>query len=1821
MASNVQNILRDSRFLGLPDEEKRKVLQQVDSNFRGLPSPEQDRVLSGLGGMNKPEPPTPPAAPALPPAPKPISPTPARGPLVPLPAAAREEAPEQGPALRFPARTGISALPRPGLLARAKEAVLGGVRTGETMLGQAAQVLTGQRPLMAVQPAPVLRPEAAVVEPKSRVGQIARGALRGVGELTSPENVLMLGGIGGAVRGIGRLGMPWLQRAISAGFAGDMIHGLYAREPEFREAAERGDEGRAWELLGELAVGGAMASGAGVHAVRGTRLRPGLPERPVPAMSPERPRLRPVEPRPIEPAPPAPQAQAGGERRSSPEGRIDFENWLEQRHRLTHEQLMSLPAERQSDIRGQYTHDAQWQLGIRTGSRPTLTPQTPEPSPSPMPVPPTKLPPVPAPQPAGAPSSLRTTAGDFPVRYRVVEADSLQTSHDPFTFSRNPRYPEGVQERLYESNKSAQMDVIRMAESPRWDLVANTDPTPVNGPPQITPEGIVLGGNSRTMMLKRAYLSGRGQEYKEFIESQAQQFGIDPQSIRGMQKPVLVRELEGVPAEAEGMRRLAQSLNRGFTKALGEIESAVSAGKNLTAQSAEAIVGELTKGGDAATLRTAMESNPKLFRDVLLRDGLIQENDLPRFFTEHGALNQAGKDFIEHALLGRIVPDADLLQSLPKSLTAKLERTIPSLIELGSRQDKWNIVSDVLEAARMTAQAQAKGWSIDKFTRQRGMFEQPNERVAAIAQLLTEKPTLVADVFRRFAGEARQDTGRALFEGAFDPLESFGRLIQGRRPVSETAPAFVRRQQPGRTAAPALPVSLAPSIPQQPLVRRGDIVSRLRERLGGIPIRTGLLGKRTPGLLGFYKVGPEIVRLKEALDLPTISHEVGHHINKMLWGTTRGGGLNTRVLRQFSKELAPLSYDPAKPLLEGFPEFVRLYLTEPNNARARAPQFYAFFENELGRVKGLKEAVTEAQSQIQLYQRQPSVAKVLAHIRKDAPAPQRNVWDRFYTGVVDQLTPIRRAVEDMAGRLKPPTDANAYDLARLHAGWVGKAEHFLKRGTFEPESLKVTGRPLEAILKPVSGRLDEFRAYLVSRRAIELANQGKKSGIELGDATAAVRSLERTPEFRQAADELFRYQDSLLQYIAQSGFLSGEQVALIKNLNRNYVPFHRFFEDVWAKEPAGTGKQKFADLWQPVKRLKGSTREIIDPLESVVKNTYAFINLAERNRVAQALIKQARTTEGAGKWVEPIPMGKKPTSFSLEEIRRQLEDAGLDLENADLDAIATVFRGTKPHGENVLSVWQKGKPAYYEVHPELFRAMKALDAESSNILIRLLSMPARALRLGATGLGPEFVIRNPIRDAGTAFMQSKHGFIPGWDTARGVFHVLGRDDLFWEWRRAGGEHAAMVSLDRTQLQGELRDLLSTKMRWAARHPIEALRVVSETMEAATRVGEFGRARQAGATPREAALASREVTLDFARMGASTRAVNAITAFWNAAVQGTDKFARTHIENPRRAMALGAAGITLPSLLLYAVNRNDPVYQELPPWMKNFFWLIPTRGTPAAKHTPFIPIPKPFLWGLVYGSVPERTMEWIDKRDPQAFDGLLENLSESSKPGFLPTAAIPFVQAFANRSTFTGRPIESARLRRLPPEFRYESWTTEFSKSMSKALNNAGIDSVGGIPTSPLMIEQAVFAWTGGAGRAAMEGVSATMARDVPRPSRTAADIPGLRAFALRWPTTQAESVQRFYDRLEDLERRFAGERASQENPDLPEGKPLSQDELAELYWLRANGRRMASLRSELRRVQESLGTPSQQKRERIDALTNEMLQITREAMQPEQVRR
>ena len=267
-----------------------------------------------------------------------------------------------------------------------------------------------------------------------------------------------------------------------------------------------------------------------------------------------------------------------------------------------------------------------------------------------------------------------------------------------------------MQERTYHSSPNAQKKVIDDSQDLKPDLVINSTPTGIDGPPQVTPSGIVLGGNGRSMALQRAYQNGDAEGYRQYLVEHAEEFGLTAEQIQGMGHPVLIREVDGAPADTEGLRVLGSDLNKDFKKALSAIEQAVSAGKSLSEESAAQISQRFDDQPDG-TLRKLMASDPTLFRDVLLKDGVLSQTDLPQYFTAEGTLNKSGKDFVENVLLGVAVGDSDLLESLQSSpsLIQKIERIIPATIELGKREDGWNIMGSVREAARQVVAAQVRG--------------------------------------------------------------------------------------------------------------------------------------------------------------------------------------------------------------------------------------------------------------------------------------------------------------------------------------------------------------------------------------------------------------------------------------------------------------------------------------------------------------------------------------------------------------------------------------------------------------------------------------------------------------------------------------------------------------------------------------------------------------------------------------------------------------------------------------------------------------------------------------------------------------------------------------------------------------------------------------------------------------------------------------------------------------------------------------------------------------------------------------------------------
>ena len=942
-----------------------------------------------------------------------------------------------------------------------------------------------------------------------------------------------------------------------------------------------------------------------------------------------------------------------------------------------------------------------------------------------------------------------------------------------------------------------------------------------------------------------------------------------------------------------------------------------------------------------------------------------------------------------------------------------------------------------------------------------------------------------------------------------------------------------------------------------------DVVQSLADALD-VPIRTGKMGPSGRNAEGIYKITPEVIRTRTANDVATVVHEAGHHIQKQLFGD-----ISAAPLRAYRDELAPIATQPRagqSALPEGFAEFVAKYVVNPDEAKAVAPRFYEHFEKTLSeRVPEFGTALLNAREAVKRWADQPAAQEVLSHISIEGRESEglisrllsKDTWDSLYTNFVDRLYPLKKATDVLAEGKELPADLNPYTLARTFAGAKGKATHFIERSPFTYGTWENVGKPLAETLRAVDN-LDEFRAFLVSRRGLELEGRGIKSGIRPEAMRTTAERLGQ--KYEPLTRELDEYQNHIVNYLVDSGMLSAETAAAMREMNQNYVPFFRVMEN--AGGFLGSGKSLTGR--SPIRRIKGSGRDIIDPLESIIKNTYAMIEAAEKNGIGRALTDLASKTDGAGWLVEKLPTPKAAVQVRAEDVSKAFIDSLGPIsssikdsikalaESADMGEMLTFWQNAATlDKKSQIAVFRDGKREVYQVAPEIAEVMNGLSTETIPLLVKLISIPAKMLRAGAT-LTPDFMVRNLIRDAVSTGVLSRAGFIPGLDTAKGLKRAVTKDNTYWEWVKAGGDQASLVSMDRTTLQTTLKDITATgytERVWnVVKNPLELLRLGSELSEKMTRLGEFGKATEKHGKDKaglmQAAYESRDI-MDFSRRGKLTASFNLITAFFNASMQGLDRTARGALENPRRFLVRTALFIGIPSILNAINNYGDKDVAEVPRAQRDMFWITPIG---QGENKVLLRIPKPFEQGVMFGSTLERATEFIldaahdkygsiEKARQEAFRGLGASMLDVSAPNLVPTAFAPVIEAFANRSLPFDRPIIPKNREGLLPEYQYTPSTTELTKALSSFVG--ALPPVGEMNTfSPARAENYIRGWTGGMGMYALQLVDA-MARkagvvdDPVKPAATLADIPFVRAFVIRHPSMGAESIQRFFDHYEE----------------------------------------------------------------------------------------
>ena len=945
------------------------------------------------------------------------------------------------------------------------------------------------------------------------------------------------------------------------------------------------------------------------------------------------------------------------------------------------------------------------------------------------------------------------------------------------------------------------------------------------------------------------------------------------------------------------------------------------------------------------------------------------------------------------------------------------------------------------------------------------------------------------------------------------------------------------------------------------------------ERAFNIPMRgVATHHKKYAGWFDPKAVG---IRMKDVRALTTAMHEIGHHID---WT------LNNRLSKKppnadMAKELMALGkalYGKIKPpggyKSEGWAEFIREYLTG-DEAETKAPAVYKWFKNEYlpGR-QDIDKKLNITKKMITNWRLQGAEARIESQIsRKPAKGTmferikRSSLWaERAFRS---ELEPIRRAMR-RAGIKEMRSDLDPYQIAVGRADKAGAIARFFVENYTTDLAGNRTGKGLKEIIKPVAREIKAFTRWIVAAQARIYHKKGLNPGISSGDANYVYEKYDN-PQWQETLKEITEWNHRLLDYLVEAGGMEKKTRAIIEAANPIYIPFMREFLEGELNVGKGIGKG-VAKTAKAVKKRKGSGRAVIDPFESMIQQAAKIIGVAHKTQVAVALAKLS-DKKGTGGMIWKVPAPTQATQFEAEQLKKEIariayERMGLDpdeISSAMLehwDEILTVYTNASQYygKDNIVSFVIDGKRQFYEVEPNLYRAIQGLDLY---ILPKfwnfILGKPTRALRLGATGLNAAFgLIRNFVRDAMTFTVLSKHAKAGPLSAVRGIVADVARTEGAQRFKALGGKMSAQILADRRALQHLKKEILVStikgKVVYTVAHPVDALRELFGVTEAGTRIGEFIPALRAAeekygkgsvAASLYALNAAQDVTTNFSRHGQIGKVLNQTIPFFNAAIQGPDKILRTLKERPWATLLKAIASLTIPAIWLWWRSKDEEWYKEMPPYERNGYlhFRIPSTDT-------IIRLPVPFELGHIFQSAPVAALDAMYRKDPKLVTEMLSESLRQANPADWPALAGPIVDVIANRD-FAGRPVIPASVEGMMPEDQYKIYTSRLMKLIGKTIGY-----------SPAKLEYLVNSYSGGLYSRVSRSFDLASKKEI-----TLSDWPVLGTLFMRESYAPKQSLQRFYERTDALDRKYQSDKAS--IPEMVErkGRNKARTELSALW--------------------------------------------------------
>lgn len=584
-------------------------------------------------------------------------------------------------------------------------------------------------------------------------------------------------------------------------------------------------------------------------------------------------------------------------------------------------------------------------------------------------------------------------------------------------------------------------------------------------------------------------------------------------------------------------------------------------------------------------------------------------------------------------------------------------------------------------------------------------------------------------------------------------------------------------------------------------------------KLFNVPIRKGRI--KTRDALGIYKRLSRVIRFQSQADadLAVAAHEVAHHIDFTMLPR---GKRNALITSSMKDELRGLDYDVRRGniphhegrLHEGFAEFMRLYWTDTDEAKAQAPEFFEYMTEgwlKMPAQKKVAESIDKIKRMIDRWKEQGSKKRVDSAIsesgyqdgpreswKERVPAGLRDGWNRMYARWKDKAHAVAlydKAVREAGKDVAPGNSAYGTMLAYDQAG-PSAAARAIDDGVFSVTTGKRLSKGLREILKDITpSEYNEFRRFLYARHAQEVWQKGRirqdgrrvmvNPGITAQDANQIVGEImsdpERAQRFTDAADGVTHFNNSLLDMLVDAGVIGASSARAMKDRWETYVPLFRA-RPKGEKAFGGFGG-KLVDLPGAVRARYGSGLQILDPIESTIQQAAMFYDRAYKQQVILRMVEegdpQYSGAQGMGDWIEHVDPKTQTIAVNLKEvwpaIVKRLEELGIEDMGVDIDELAemgdlmvqdftNIYRldFSPDPKRNIVRTVIRGQPRLYWVNKDLYEAVTNMNAVKVPSFMRILSSINRVRRLGATGLNTIFAAANVPRDWVTFQFQTRH---------------------------------------------------------------------------------------------------------------------------------------------------------------------------------------------------------------------------------------------------------------------------------------------------------------------------------------------------------------------------------------------------------------------------------------------------------------------------------